>query len=120
MSSQPTPDVTQSDIKRVVARDFSKGEVEEVFRLLDKYGKEKWEREPLRVRLAALKLADGNLERLRSEIDNAACDYRDVLGPAEYPLATKKWSKMNKMAEAEKQEIYGKDWRQYLEWKNAT
>jgi hypothetical protein len=44
-------------------------------------------RESERVHLAALKLAQGDLERLRHNVQVARTDYRDVLYWAEYPEA---------------------------------
>ncbi len=82
---QPTPNVTRADVERVLRRDFPPERVAEVLAMLDEYGPDDWHREPERVRLAVLKLAAGNLERLRYELEGAKRDYRDVLSPAEYP-----------------------------------
>lgn len=63
---------------RIVSRDFPPGSAEEVLAILGEYGTEKWERGVDRVRLAALKLAAGSIDRLRSAIETARSDYRDV------------------------------------------
>jgi len=114
MTKQPTPEVTDEDVARIVYRDFVESEVEEVLSLLDEYGIEERHREHARVRLAALKLANGSINRLRSAIENAKCDYRDTLGPAEYSGYLKHFN--NKMTEAEKREIIDSDWKKYQEW----
>ena len=54
--------------------------------MLAGYGTESYEREPPRVRLAVLKLAGRNFEMVRGWVAQAKMDYRDVLGPAEFPL----------------------------------
>jgi hypothetical protein len=38
------------------------------------------------VQLAILKLADGNMEKLKSLLKRAKRDFRNVLGPAEGPI----------------------------------
>lgn len=50
----------------------------------------KWEE--LRVRLAVLKLAEGNLDKLERNIALAQQDYRDVLAAAEYPNTFGAWN----------------------------
>jgi hypothetical protein len=85
MPSQPTPRVSIADVERVVRRDFAADSVTEALAILGSYGAERWHGESDRVRLAALKLASGNLELLRRQIEVVKCDYRDVLVVAEYP-----------------------------------
>lgn len=83
------------------------------------YGTQDWHREPTRVRLAALKMADGNVQKLRSCIESAKRDYRDALAAAEYPAYCKlKWGK-SILAE-ERDRIFASDWRQYEEWLNRS
>lgn len=65
--------------------------------------------------MAALKLADGNLEALRREVDTAKSDYRDTLVYAEYP-GFMRAGPITKMPEGEKESIVDQDWRQYDEW----
>ena len=116
MTTQPSPTVTGADVERIVRRDFPADRTVEVLAMLDEYGKETWQREPHRVRLAALKLAAGDIKRLRYEIEGAKCDYRDVLGPAEYPGYTKRMFRIGELAQEEQQRIIDADWRQYQEW----
>jgi len=109
---QPHPTVTRADIERVVRRDFPAELFAQVMAVLNEY--DDWECD--RVRVAVLKLANGNMERLRYEIEGAKCDFRDVLGPAEYPGYTKKMFRMNKLPSEEQQRIIDADWKQYQDW----
>jgi hypothetical protein len=74
-------------------------------------------RERPRVQLAALKLANGQLEALRTHINTAVQDFRDVLGPAEYPEYSSKVAfRVGKPPVAEEQKIIDSDWKQYEAW----
>lgn len=81
--------------------------------MLDEYSEEDGQ---YRVRLAVLKLAAGDLKRLRYELEGAKRDYRDVLGPAEYPGYTKRMFRIDTLPQDEQQRIIDADWRQYEEW----
>ena len=117
---QPTPTVTARDVERIVRRDFPADVFVEVMAVLNEYGTVEWQHEPQRVRLAALKLADGSLDNLRRQIEWAKCDYRDVLAPAEYPEYTRQWSRIQQLLDTERDKIIKADWQQYNEWvKNA-
>ena len=84
--------------------------------MLEEYGTAEWHREPERVRVAALKLASGNIERLRREVEAAKCDYRDVLVAAEYPDYFKLVPGPGEIPEEEEQRIIDADWKQYQDW----
>jgi hypothetical protein len=114
--SQPTPQVSRLDVERIVRRDFPPHATVEVLAALDEYGTEDFQREKERVQLAVLKLAGGSREKLRYEIEGAKCDYRDVLGPAEYPGYTKKMFRIDRLSEAEKKRLVDADWKQYQDW----
>jgi hypothetical protein len=114
--NQPIPKVTQKHVERIVRRDFPADKFEEVMAMLNEYGKEKFESEVDRVRLAILKLAERNIDALRKRVNEAKSDYRDVLAGAEYPSS--RWDTFRLSAE-EKKQIYAKDWQQYLTWANA-
>lgn len=116
MTKQPTPNVTSADVERVVRRDFPADRVADVMAMLSEYGVEDWQREADRVRLAALKLAAGSIERLRYEIEGAKADYRDVLGPAEYPGYGKRVGGRKKLPPEEEQRVIDADWKQYQDW----
>jgi hypothetical protein len=113
---QPVPSVTRADVERIVQRDFPADRQAEAFALLDEYGRATWHRAPDRVHLAALKLAAGRIEVLRAQIGEANHDYRDVIGPAEYPGYMKRWSRIQRLPPDEQQKIIDADWRQYQEW----
>jgi len=112
---QPTPTVSRSDVERIVRRDFPSEDFTTVMALLDTYGTESYGREKDRVQLAVLKLADGSIDSLLSQIEIAKSDYRDVLSPAEYP--SYKWREKDV---ATLQKIYQDDWHQYSEWLHRT
>lgn len=117
LMNQPVPKVTSKHVERIVNRDFPAEQVAEVMVFLDEYGKEKFEVDVDRVRLAVLKLANGNLEMVRKRIQDAKGDYRDVLSWAEYPTYSKNICSY-KLPEDQKQQIYSDDWQQYLTWAN--
>jgi hypothetical protein len=114
--AQPAAQVTPEDVQRLVRREFGPDREAEILALLDEYGTEDWHREPDRVRAACLKLAAGNLDRLQNQIEIAKQDWRDVLGPAEYPGYTKHMFRIKNYPEAEQERIINDDWRQYQEW----
>lgn len=109
------PEISEADLARLLRRDFSSDYVSPARAILQQYGSEKWHREVLRVRAATLKLACGNLERLRSEIDRAKADFRDVLASAEYPKYSK-LSTVKSVSQEEERKMIDADWRQYQEW----
>src|SRR5262245_32321317 len=111
---QPTPSVTEEDVERVVRRDYPAHFRDAIFALIAKVEV----REKPRVVLACLKIAGGDMERLRGELANADGYYREILSDAEYPLASKRWSRIQSLPEAEVRAIFDKDWRQYSEWLN--
>ena len=62
--------------------------------------------------MACLKCADGNIALLEREVENACCDYRDVLSAAEYPAYTRARSNEAKQAAIKS------DWNQLQTWLN--
>ena len=113
---QPVPQVTEADIDRILRRDFASSQIAEALAILAEYGTQPWHREPARVQLAALKLADGSIEKLRSAVDQAKRDYRNVLAPAEYPKFSHYGFRAVRLRSRERQEIYTDDWQQYQLW----
>ena len=71
------------------------------------------QREAPRVRLAALKLADSNLDALRCQIKAAKRDYRNVVAFAEYPEYMQSVSPGNSLSPKQVQAIIDRDWSQY-------
>ncbi len=76
---------------------------------LNEYGTEAHEQEPVRVRLAILKLAGGSIDKLQKNTTFAKQDFRDILVWAEYPRQANNGSfsdnqKRNKLIEADREE----------------
>lgn len=116
ISRQPVPQVSGGDVKRVARRDFSADEYGPVMATPCEYGTEKWHREPARVQLAALKVANGSVRKLRACIESAKRDYRDALAAAEYPAYCKIGFRVRELPAEEQGRIIDSDWRQYEEW----
>ena len=115
---QPIPEITENDVLRIVRRDFTTEQFDAAMCILNEYGTEGWQRGVHRVRLAVLKLARGDLQALRCEIDVAKIDYRDVLAYAEYPEYMQKASPSGGLAKIERERIIRADWTQYQSWLN--
>jgi hypothetical protein len=116
MRKQPVPVVSPNDVERIVRWDFREEQFATVMVLLNEYGVEKWHRERSRVQLAILKMARGSLETLRSYVDVAKQDYRDVLAAAEYPDYSKKGFRVRELLGEEQRRIIDADWMQYETW----
>jgi hypothetical protein len=113
---QPVPDVTSSDVERVVRRDFASEQFAEVITLLDECGAKNGQRGGPRVQLAALKLAQGSVEKLRPLVESAKRDYRDVFVWAEYPNYHKIGFRVRELPNKERRRIIDSDWKQYEGW----
>ena len=111
---QPTAKVKKKDILRIIKRDFPHDDLEDILGILNLYGSEEFENDPYRVQAAALKISEGDIKKLKKAIDDAKCDYRDVLMDAEYPLCKKKMFK--DLDKKEKNIVYKSDWDQYKLW----
>ena len=109
MRSQPTPSASDADLRRILERDFPQERRATAENLLSGYDF----REVLRVRLAILKLAEGDLGRLRRLVGVACEDYRDVLAPAEYPQHS---ALPPKASDLERESAIDSDWAQYQKW----
>ena len=116
--SQHIPNVSRADVERVAARDFPANQVSEVLKALSAYGAESYHRETDRVHLDILKLADGDLDQIDRETENACCDYRDKMLAAEYPNYGKKMFRIDKLSADERKRIMDADRDQYEEWLN--
>ncbi len=62
-----------------IRRYFREEQVGEVKKILSEYGTAEWHREEERVKRDALIVSRGSIAALRSEIDLAKRDYRDIL-----------------------------------------
>lgn len=75
---------SRNDVLQAVLTIFPGQSKNDVFDLLDLYGREEHEYEKERVQLAIIKLSRGDLAKLREYVNLAKIDYRDVLMSAEY------------------------------------
>ncbi len=110
------PIVTDADVERVVRRDYGPAHADDVLALLLTYGAESWQREAPRVRLAILRLAGGDIEHLRRELDVAKRDYRDVLLGAEYLSYGALTLRTPHPSPDDAQRAIAADWGAYQEW----
>ena len=118
--NQPVPNVTDADVARIARRDFRPDQFDAVMAVLSEYGTEEWQRGMDRVRLAVLKLADGNLDSLHRQIEIAKCDYRDVLASAEYPEYMTAIRPGADLSDELVQDVMKRDWLQYQNWLTRT
>ena len=116
MRAQPVPNVDRADVERIVRRDFPAGAVDEVLGILDQYESDHGPSARARVQLAALKLAAGNRDAVRTWVKEAQMDYRDVLAPAEYPHYMRRVPGPSQPRDVD--EIIEADWQQYQTWLN--
>jgi hypothetical protein len=112
MMKQPAGTYAEADLERIIARDFAPESIPRVKALLSRYGKESWQWEVLRVQMACLKCASGDLEALERAVADACRDYRDALSPAEYPTYRKA------RTPEDKQKAIESDWKQLQSWLN--
>ena len=89
---------------------------EALLEVLNRYGSRDGDREVVRVQLAILKLSGGKPEKLRSNVEAALLDYRDVLAWAEYPEQMRSGKTMFNSPAEEYEEILKRDRDQYLQW----
>jgi hypothetical protein len=106
--------LTPETVSTIVDHLFAPEERAPALQLLERYGTAPHEREAVRVRVAALKLCAGRLDKLGELIKHAGRDYRDLLAWAEYPqeLNQPTW----RMPAAEVARIRAADRAQYLAW----
>jgi hypothetical protein len=71
--------VTAQHVTDRVKKDFRPEDVDEALGILDQYGREKWEDWPEFMRLAILRVANGNIKKLPGLIKAAKDDYRNIL-----------------------------------------
>ena len=110
--AQYVPSVSESDIERIVQRDYPadlQAFIHEAIRGIEV-------REKPRVIMACLKNADGNFEKLKGELANASGWWREIIGQAEYPNYTKKMFRIDRLSADEQERIIEKDKTQYLAW----
>ena len=110
--AQYQPDVTDGDVERVLNRDYPPevhDDIRETIRGLEV-------REKTRVVLACLKVANGDIKKLKGELGDASGYYREIISNAEYPNYTRVMFRIDRLPPEEKDRIFEKDKAQYLEW----
>ena len=112
MLNQPTPVVDMADVERIASRDYPPDVAAQIGEQIGAPDV----REKTRVVLACLKVAKGGYARLQRALQDAPGYWRELLSEAEYPLATKRWSRMRALSEQKRSSIYLRDWKQYVAW----
>jgi hypothetical protein len=115
MNDQKAARPSRSDVLRIAARDFPADQSFEALRLLGGCGTGENGGVRDRVHAAILKLAHGDIERLRRLTEIAKADSRDVIGPAEYPRYSDA-SNPSRLSAPEQQAIIDADWAEYHAW----
>jgi hypothetical protein len=111
---QPIANVTDEDINRILNRDFPTIEFSIIETLLQSYTSES-KSGANRVYAAVLKLSNGDFNLLKSYIEQAKIDYRDVIALSEYPNYSK-YAFNNNLTKSEEQQLINDDWIQYQSW----
>lgn len=111
---QFVPRVNQQDVERVLQRDFPSEQCQELREMMQRVEV----REANRVVLACMKSADGDVEKLKRNLNDATGYWREIISEAEYPHYSKKMFRIDKLTEKEQADIIEKDKKQYLEWLN--
>ena len=112
--------LSQAEVARIANRDFRAADVPAVLRTIGEYGPD--EAEQHRVQLGIMKLAGGEVARLEDLVTSAVADFRDILGPAEYPLVIAALSpdggyrNMNEIPPHRLARLESRDWEQYSTW----
>ena len=109
---QFVPDVSASDVERIILRDFKEDEQDAIRELI----RQVEVREKPRVVLACLKNSAGDFKKLQYNLAEASGYYREHIGEAEYPNYMKKVFHIDKLSGAEQSAIFEKDKNQYLAW----
>jgi len=101
------------ELQQVIKHDYPESQHDIVVDVLGWYGDQDYQREHDRVRLAALKIADGDLEQLKQAVNTARRDYRDILAWAESPNEMDRMFGRNKMT---RREATVADQKQMQDW----
>jgi hypothetical protein len=118
MSDQKVARPSRSDVLRVAARDFPSDRALEALRVLGSCAIGEDEGIRNRIHAAVLKLAGGDIERLRQLSGMAKADFRDVIAPAEYPRYLNA-SNSAGLSAPEQRAIFDADWAEYHAWLSA-
>lgn len=107
---QKVPEYSYTDLNRVLAREYPGETGKEALSVLGVFSEEQWQGWSLRVHMACLKLARGNIADLKKYVQVACGDPRDVIAWAEYGRY------MKAKDPSAKQKATEEDWRELQEW----
>ncbi len=106
-----------ADLTRLSQREFGPEQSAFAEKILQNYCLEcERNEEVVRVQIACVKLAAGDLKLLSRYVDIACCDAMDVLLPAEYPRYAHQVHLPENLDETQIQNLIDEDTRQYLAW----
>ena len=108
------PQVSETDVHRIVKRDYSSNQHAMILEMIEKAG----QKEGARIVLACLKNANGDIEKLKSQLTDSSGYWREIISKAEYPNYSKKLFRIDQLSDAEQQAIIDADKSQYLYWLN--
>lgn len=111
---QRIPNISLTDIQRVISRDFTKDDQGVVIRILEEY-KSETHKGQYRVWAAILKLANGQVDKVSMYVEKAQKDFRDILSLAEYPLYSKHIFN-DDLSDDKKNKLIKNDWKNYQDW----
>ena len=110
--TEHVPEVTEADARRILRRDYPEVSFDELWGMIQRLETRfKW-----RTVLGCLKNASGSLARLRGQLKDAPGYYREIIGEAELPEETKKWSRIEELPHTEQEAIKERDRQQYEAW----
>lgn len=109
--------MTQADVIRLVERDFAPADRFRALALLDSYNPLNCPAGVVKMRVAILRIGKGNLKRLIEGVKLAEEDFRDAHYAAYSPAAFKLgWVGLDKLSEAERDQLTKRDRREFDEW----
>lgn len=115
---QKIPSVTNNDIRRIIQREFPQMGSDEIESILSTY-KSATDEGSNRVYAAILKLSNGDIELLKTYVQKANHDYRDIIALAEYPNYSA-CAFEDDLPEEKEEQLINDDWLQYEAWFNGV
>lgn len=113
----PAPNVTEEDVRRIVEREFAPVLWSHVHGLLKSHAGKHWDGPSPRIHCAAIRLANGNIDKLERELKLACIDFRDVVAPAESPRLWKiGLVGAQRLSSEAREELIVDDFDEYMEW----
>lgn len=111
------PQVDESDLQRIVARDFIPELRTKVLETLNSEGMKYWPSGIHRISLAVLKVANGNIDEVERQLRVARNDPRDVIAAAEYPRFYRLgFVGVEQLSSQDREQLKSDDWNEYQKW----